>query len=81
MADTRSSEEGTNVHGLFGAIIIEPRAAKWHKHMFLVNGDYEEQVVITTPKVKSYREFVVFIENGIRMLDADIIFCSIPNSA
>ena len=24
MGDTRSSEEGTNVHGLFGAIIIEP---------------------------------------------------------
>ena len=58
-------------HGLFGAIIIEPRAAKWHKHMFLTNGDHEEQVVVTAPKVKSYSEFVVFIQNGIRMLDAD----------
>lgn len=58
-------------HGLFGAIIIEPRGAKWHKHMFLGNGDYEEQVVVTAPKIKSYSEFVVFIQNGIRMLDAD----------
>ncbi len=58
-------------HGLFGAIIIEPRAAKWHKQKLLVNADYEEQVVVTAPKIKSYREFVVFIQNGIRLLDAD----------
>jgi FtsP/CotA-like multicopper oxidase with cupredoxin domain len=58
-------------HGLFGAIIIEPPAAKWYKHKLLVNGDYEEQVVITAPKVKCYKEFMVFIQNGIRMLDSD----------
>ena len=29
MADPRSSEEGTNVHGLFGAIIVEPPESKW----------------------------------------------------
>lgn len=29
MGDTRSSEEGTNVHGLFGAIIIEPPESIW----------------------------------------------------
>ncbi len=58
-------------HGLFGAIIIEPKGAKWHKHLYLGDGDYEEQVIVTAPKVKSYREFVVFIQNGIRMLDAD----------
>lgn len=29
MGDTRSSEEGTNVHGLFGAIIVEAAEAKW----------------------------------------------------
>ena len=29
MADTRSSEDGTNVHGLFGAIIVEPTGAEF----------------------------------------------------
>ncbi len=57
-------------HGLFGAIIIEPRGAKWHKHLSLGNGDYEEQVIVTAPKMKRYNEFMVFIQNGIRMLDA-----------
>lgn len=56
-------------HGLFGAIIIEPPAAKWYQNKFLKNGDYEEQVVVTAPGVESFREFVVFIQNGIRLLD------------
>ena len=30
MADTRSSEAGTNIHGLFGAIIIEEAGATFH---------------------------------------------------
>ncbi len=29
MADTRSNEEGTNVHGLFGAIIVEAAGSSW----------------------------------------------------
>lgn len=29
MGDTRSSEEGTNVHGLFGAIIVEAAESTW----------------------------------------------------
>ena len=29
MGDMRSGEDGTNVHGLFGAIIIEPAASKY----------------------------------------------------
>ena len=29
MADPRSSEEATNIHGLFGAVIVEPPGAKW----------------------------------------------------
>ncbi len=58
-------------HGLFGAIIIEPQGAKWYKYKYLIHGDYEEQVIITASKIKSYREFVVFIQNGIRMLDSE----------
>ena len=29
MGDTRSSEQGTNIHGLFGAIIVEAPQSKW----------------------------------------------------
>ena len=29
MGDTRSSEDGTNVHGLFGAIIVEEAESRW----------------------------------------------------
>lgn len=29
MADPRSSEDATNIHGLFGAVIVEPPEAKW----------------------------------------------------
>lgn len=56
-------------HGLFGAIIIEPPGSKWYSTKVLGKGDYEEQVVITAPGIKSYREFVMFIQNGIRLLD------------
>ena len=30
MADTRSNEQGTNVHGLFGAIIVEAAGSEWY---------------------------------------------------
>lgn len=30
LADVRGSEAGTNAHGLFGAIIVEPEGASWH---------------------------------------------------
>ncbi len=56
-------------HGLFGVIIIEPPAAKWHGDSFFRKGTYDEQVTITAPGVESFREFVVVIQNGIRLLD------------
>lgn len=30
LADVRGSERGTNAHGLFGALIVEPPACRWH---------------------------------------------------
>ena len=70
LADPRSSEDGTNVHGLFGAVIIEPAGAEWYRSFSSVKGRYEEQAVITAPGTETFREFVVMIQNGIRMLDA-----------
>lgn len=56
-------------HGLFGAIIIEPAGALWYKNLTMRSGVYEEQAVITAPGAESFREYVLFIQNGIRMLD------------
>lgn len=69
MGDMRSGEDGTNVHGLFGAIIIEPAASKYYHNIFNIKKNYEEQSVITAPGVESFREFVLFAHNGIRLLD------------
>ena len=69
MGDMRSGEDGTNVHGLFGAIIIEPPASKYYHNIFNIKKNYEEQSVITAPGVERFREFVLFAHNGIRLLD------------
>ena len=58
-------------HGLFGAIIIEPPAAKYYRSLSAVEGNHDEQAVITAPGVETFREFVLFAHNGIRLLDKD----------
>lgn len=60
MGDTRSSEEGTNVHGLFGAIIVEPPEAKWYDPETgeeLKSGLFAD---IYTPGKPAFREYAVF---------------------
>ncbi|MDO5338004.1 MAG: multicopper oxidase domain-containing protein [Eubacteriales bacterium] len=57
-------------HGLFGAVIVEPPGAQWYRNFTRRKDTYAEQAVITAPGVESFREFVVFIQNGIRLLDA-----------
>lgn len=57
-------------HGLFGAIIIESKNAIWEPCYEDVNPDYEEQVTVHIPRKESFVENVVFIQNGIRLLDA-----------
>lgn len=58
-------------HGLFGAILIEPTGAKWYKTCSFAQSVYDEQAVITAPGVESFRECVVMVQNGIRMLDVN----------
>lgn len=58
-------------HGLFGAVIIEPPGARWYRNTSLAGAMYEEEAVITAPGVEDFRECVVMIQNGIRMLDED----------
>lgn len=58
-------------HGLFGAIIIEPPAAKYYSNYSFKRENFNEQAVITAPGVDNFREFVLFAHNGIRLLDKD----------
>lgn len=58
-------------HGLFGAVIIEPPGAVWYRNFSLAKALHEEEVVITAPGTENFRECVVLIQNGIRMLDKD----------
>ena len=58
-------------HGLFGAIIIEPPAARYYGDCPCRREKSGEQAVITAPGVKTFREFVLFAHNGIRLLDSE----------
>ena len=58
-------------HGLFGAVIVEPAGAKWYRNFTGKTDSHAEQAVITAPGVESFREFVLFIQNGIRLLGAE----------
>lgn len=58
-------------HGLFGAVIIEPPGAKWYRSTSFTKAVFEEQAVITAPGTERFREYVILIQNGIRMLDKD----------
>ena len=58
-------------HGLFGAVIIEPPGAVWYEEDSFVKNPYQETAVITAPGVENFRECVVLIQNGIRMLDRE----------
>ena len=71
MADTRSSEEGTNVHGLFGAIIVEPPEAKWLD--LETGGELESGLFadIYTPGQPAFREYAIFFHDELEMRDKD----------
>lgn len=58
-------------HGLFGAIIIEPVGAAWYKNFSCSKTIYDEEAAIVAPGIRRFRECVVLIQNGIRMLDKD----------
>ena len=57
-------------HGLFGAVVIEPAGAQWYENFTKKKNPFAEQAVITAPGEETFREYVLFIQNGIRLLDA-----------
>ena len=63
MADPRSGEDATNVHGLFGALIVEPAGASWTDPITgdkLESGCYAD---IHHPATPDYREYVTIFHD------------------
>ena len=71
MADSRSGEDGTNVHGLFGAIIVEAASSAWYDP---VTGDPMDSGLfadIYNPAKLAFREYAVFFHNELEILNKD----------
>ena len=71
MADPRSSEGATNIHGLFGAIIVEPPGAEWfapETGEFLKCGLMAD---IYQPGKPAFREYSVFFHDELEILNKD----------
>ena len=71
MGDTRSSEEGTNVHGLFGAIIVEKPQSRWldpETGLELESGLFAD---IYCPTQPAFREYAVFFHDELEIKDKD----------
>lgn len=71
MADPRSSEDGTNVHGLFGAIIVEAPESRW---LDPENGEELESGLfadIYHPVRSAFREYAVFFHDELEIKDKD----------
>lgn len=71
MGDTRSSEEGTNVHGLFGAVIVEAAESVW---LDPESGKEPESGLfadIYNPVHPAFREYAVFFHDELEIKDKE----------
>lgn len=71
MADSGSSEDATNIPGLFGAVIVEPPESRWYHPETgeeLENGLMAD---IYTPGQPAFREYSVFFHDELEILDKD----------
>ena len=69
LGDARSGEEGTNVHGLFGAVIVEAPGADWKNPETgeaLESGLFAD---IYPPTGQAFREYTVFFHDELEMKD------------
>ena len=58
-------------HGLFGALIVEPIESKYIDSITgkELENNQPEEVVISAPGMPEYREFVIFMQDGISLYD------------
>lgn len=71
MGDTRSSEDATNIHGLFGAIIVEAAESKWldpQTGKELESGLFAD---IYHPVHPAFREYAVFFHDELEIKNKD----------
>ena len=69
MGDTRSGGEGTNIHGLFGAIIVEAPESRWLDPQtggWLESGLFAD---IYSPGRPAFREYAVFFHDELEILN------------
>lgn len=71
MADARSSEAATNIHGLFGAIIVEPPEAKWFHPETGEKIESGLMADIYQPGKPAFREYSVFFHDELEILNKD----------
>lgn len=71
MADARSSEEATNIHGLFGAVIVEPPGAKWFDPQTGEEIESGLMADIYEPGKPAFREYSVFFHDELEILDKE----------
>ncbi len=48
-----------------------PAGARWYENFTRKENPFAEQAVITAPGTENFREYVLFIQNGIRLLNKD----------
>ena len=71
LADPRSGEEGTNIHGLFGAIIVEAAESQWFDPVTgqeIQSGLFAD---IYHPAKPAFREYAVFFHDELEIDNAD----------
>ncbi len=71
MADTRSNEQGTNVHGLFGAIIVEAAGSFWSDPISGKPLDSGLFADIYHPAKPAFREYAVFFHDELEINTKD----------
>ncbi|WP_287477644.1 multicopper oxidase domain-containing protein [Anaerostipes sp.] len=71
MADPRSSEAATNIHGLFGAVIVEPPGARWFHPETGEEMESGLMADIYQPGKPAFREYTVFFHDELEILDKD----------
>ncbi|MGM9640982.1 MAG: multicopper oxidase domain-containing protein [Faecousia sp.] len=70
LADPRSDEDGTNVHGLFGALIVEAPESYW---LDPVTGEMPQSGLfadIYNPAKPAFREYAVFFHDELEIRNA-----------
>lgn len=71
LADARSSEEGTNVHGLFGAIIVEEAQSTWLDPVTGLPIESGLFADIYHPAKPAFREYAVFFHDEMEIKNKD----------